>query len=78
MLARVTAPVLVLAQEGDDAHPDTVARELAEVLPSATLQVLPPGGIMWQHRSHVRDLVGEFLTPAAGHPAPTLRERDHD
>lgn len=71
LLARVTVPVLVLAQEGDGAHPDTVARDLAEVLPSATLQVLPPGGIMWQHRSHVRDLVGEFLTPAADRTAPT-------
>ncbi|WP_256838118.1 alpha/beta fold hydrolase [Ornithinimicrobium faecis] len=72
LLTRVTAPVLLLAQEGDGAHPDSVARELAEVLPSAILQVLPPGGIMWQHRSHVRDLVGEFLTPAADRTATDL------
>lgn len=73
LLTRVSAPVLLLAQEDDGAHPASIARELAEVLPSATLQVLPPGGIMWQHRSHVRDLVGEFLTPATGRTAPTLK-----
>lgn len=62
-LSAVRAPVLLLAQEGDDAHPASIARELAEVLPGAFLHVLPPGGIMWEHRAHVRDLVGSFLTP---------------
>lgn len=66
VLSAVQAPVLILAQEGDPAHPASVARELAEVLPGAVLQVLPPGGIMWEHRAHVRDLVGAFLTPT--HP----------
>lgn len=68
LLERVTAPVLILAQEGDPAHPAGVARELAEVFPRAMLHVLPPGGIMWGHRSRVRDLVGEFLTPASDAP----------
>lgn len=71
VLSRVSAPVLLLAQEGDAMHPASVARELAEVLPSAILRVLPRGGIMWQHRSHVRDLVGEFLAPVTGGTAPT-------
>lgn len=60
-LRDVHAPVLVLAQEGDDAHPVWVAEELAEALPQARLEVLPPGGIMWSHRRNVRDLVGGFL-----------------
>ncbi|WP_238146615.1 alpha/beta fold hydrolase [Ornithinimicrobium murale] len=71
VLARVSAPILLIAQEGDKAHPASVARELAEVLPSVTLLVLPRGGIMWQHRSHVRDVVGEFLTPVTSSAAPT-------
>ena len=68
-LSAVRAPVLLLAQEGDPAHPDAVARELAEVLPEAFLHVLPSRGIMWEHRSRVRDLVGSFLTPTSSvHP----------
>ncbi|QDO87638.1 alpha/beta hydrolase [Ornithinimicrobium ciconiae] len=74
MLAHVTAPVLLLAQQGDPTHPESVARELAEVLPGAILQVLPPGGIMWEHRSRVRDLVGAFLTPASTTRQPTPGE----
>lgn len=70
LLTRVGAPVLILAQEGDPAHPASVARELAEVLPAAILHVLPPGGIMWEHRTRVRDLVGQFLTPASDTPEP--------
>lgn len=71
VLSRVRVPVLLLAQEDDPAHPASVARELAQVLPAATLRVLPPGGIMWQHRSEVRDLVGDFLTPATDATAPS-------
>lgn len=74
LLSAVTAPVLLLAQEGDPAHPAEVARELAEVLSGAILHVLPPGGIMWGHRSRVRDLVGEFLTPARNTTAPSTGE----
>lgn len=61
-LAEVTCPVLVLAQESDETHPVEVARELAEVLPQAVLHVAGPGGLMWEHRSHTRDLVGDFLS----------------
>jgi pimeloyl-ACP methyl ester carboxylesterase len=39
-LARVRAPALVIAREGDAIHPATVARRLAEVLPNAEAIVL--------------------------------------
>jgi hypothetical protein len=39
-----------------------VAEELCAVLPHARLEVLPPGGIMWRHRSVIRGLVGDFLS----------------
>ena len=61
-LARVTAPALVIGQEGDDAHPEAIARELAEALPHAELEILPPGGVLWSHRSRVRELVSSFLS----------------
>lgn len=60
-LREVTAPTLVLAQERDPAHPVPVAEQIAGLIPGCRLEVLPPGGIMWQHRDRVRSLVGEFL-----------------
>lgn len=69
-LQAVRAEVLVLAQEGDPAHPVPVAEQLADVLPHASLEVLPPGGIMWRHRARVRDLVGSFLSTDPGVAAP--------
>jgi len=78
LLGRVRAPVLLLAQEGDPAHPADVARDLADVFPRAILHVLPPGGIMWGHRSRVRDLVGEFLTPATEPTAPSTGRPLHE
>ena len=56
----------MLAQEGDPAHPVAVAEHLAQALPEARLEVLPPGGIMWRHRRTVRDLVGAFLSEGSG------------
>lgn len=71
-LHAVAAPVLVIAQESDPTHPVSTARELAEALPSATLEVLPPGGLLWEHRARVRALVGEFLSkPSAPSAAAT-------
>ncbi len=63
-LRAVICPVLVIAQEGDEVHPVSVARRLGEVLPRSRTEVLPQGGIMWAHRDHVRALVGEFLCDA--------------
>ncbi|WP_245633011.1 alpha/beta fold hydrolase [Luteipulveratus mongoliensis] len=60
-LTGVHVPVLVLAQEDDPAHPVWVAEQAADLLPEATLEVLPPGGILWRHRAHVRQLIGDFF-----------------
>jgi pimeloyl-ACP methyl ester carboxylesterase len=62
VLAAVSAPVLVIAQEEDPLHPVWVAEQLAASLPGAHLEVLAPGGIMWRHRALMRDLVGGFLS----------------
>lgn len=60
-LRKVTAPVLVVAQQDDPAHPVGVAEEIAGLLPDARLEVFPPGGILWAHRAKVRALVKDFL-----------------
>jgi pimeloyl-ACP methyl ester carboxylesterase len=65
-LAAVTVPALVIAQEGDPAHPVRVAEQLAAALPGAHLEVMAPGGILWRHRARMRELVGGFLS--AGPP----------
>jgi pimeloyl-ACP methyl ester carboxylesterase len=70
VLAAVTAPALVIAQEQDSAHPVWVAEQLAAALPNAQLEVMAPGGIMWRHRAAMRDLVGGFLSGAAGRSRP--------
>lgn len=71
-LRAVAAPVLVIAQEKDPTHPVSTARELAGALPAATLEVLPPGGLMWAHRARVRALVAEFMSGPSGPGAPTV------
>jgi pimeloyl-ACP methyl ester carboxylesterase len=47
LLARLTAPTLVVGQEEDPLHPLDLARELHRALPASTLAVLPPGGVFW-------------------------------
>jgi pimeloyl-ACP methyl ester carboxylesterase len=61
LLARVTAPVLLVGQEGDEAHPSVVVRELAAALPDASVEILAPGGVLWTHRARVRSLISGFL-----------------
>lgn len=71
VLAAVSAPTLVIAQEQDPAHPVWVAEQLASSLPDAHLEVMTPSGILWRHRARLRDLVGGFLSggnPADGPP----------
>jgi pimeloyl-ACP methyl ester carboxylesterase len=64
LLARVTCPVLVLAQRNDPLHPVAVAEALAEALPDASLATLGEGGIHFTERAEARQLVADFL--AAG------------
>ncbi|MGB8649653.1 MAG: hypothetical protein WCD35_03225, partial [Mycobacteriales bacterium] len=47
VLSRVTAPALVLAQQGDPLHPSALAVELHDLLPSSELHLLPEGGVFW-------------------------------
>lgn len=62
-LGSVRIPVLVVAQEGDPAHPVAAARRVAEALPSARLAVFDGAGALWGHRGELRDLITEFLAP---------------
>lgn len=62
VLAAVTAPALVIAQQQDPLHPVWVAEQLAASLPDAHLEVMSSGGIMWRHRARMRDLIGGFLS----------------
>ncbi len=64
-LRQVSAPVLIVAAHGDPIHPVSAAHRLGELLPSAQVEVLPEGGIMWAHRDRVRQRVAEFLAEHA-------------
>ncbi len=68
VLSRVTAPVLILAHEGDPIHPASVARRLAELLPNAELRMWPePLSMLDDPLAFARE-VGTFLS-GAGTPA---------
>lgn len=60
-LRGVRVPVLVIAQEGDPAHPVEVARRIAGALPHSDLAVYSSRGALWGHRRELRDLVAPFL-----------------
>lgn len=60
-LATVTAPVLLLAQEGDPLHPAQVARDLRAVLPDARLVVFDRPGVVFRERARLRAEICAFL-----------------
>ena len=60
-LAAVTAEVLVIAQEGDDLHPASVARQLVDVLPRARLVVFDRPGAVFRERARLREEIVGFL-----------------
>jgi pimeloyl-ACP methyl ester carboxylesterase len=46
-LERVSAPVLIIAQEGDPLHTSEVARDLADAFPNSQLIIYPtPGDLL--------------------------------
>jgi hypothetical protein len=61
VLAAVTAPALVIAQQGDSAHPVWVAEQLADALPAGQLRVFGAEGALWSARAELRALVAGFL-----------------
>jgi 3-oxoadipate enol-lactonase len=61
VLSRVTAPVLILAHEGDPIHPAEVATRLAELLPNATLRMWPEPLSMLDDPVGFAKIVGDFL-----------------
>jgi 3-oxoadipate enol-lactonase len=61
VLRAVTADVLVIAQEDDEVHDAQVAREIADVLPSARLHVFDTAWSMLRRRDELRDLVAGHL-----------------
>jgi hypothetical protein len=60
-LAAVVAAALVVAQQGDEAHPVGVAERLADALGNARLHVFDADGALWTHRRELRALVAGFL-----------------
>ncbi|GIG85437.1 alpha/beta fold hydrolase [Plantactinospora endophytica] len=60
-LAAVTARTLVIGCAGDDLHPVAVAEQLAEALPAATLHVYDKPGLLWTHRTDLRERISGFL-----------------
>lgn len=61
-LSAITAPALVLAQEGDRLHSTQIAERLASALPSARLEILEPGGIFWTQPETTKHLLNQYLT----------------
>jgi pimeloyl-ACP methyl ester carboxylesterase len=57
--------VLVIAQEGDERHPVSVAQQWAAAFgradARARLEVLPAGGVLWSDRDRLRALISTFL-----------------
>jgi pimeloyl-ACP methyl ester carboxylesterase len=60
-LRHVDAPTLIIACQGDELHPVSIAEELAEVLPAATLHVYSRPTILWTERADLRERVSAFL-----------------
>ncbi len=64
-LRAVRTPVLVIAQEGDPAHPVAVARRISEALPVSDLAIFDSRGALWGHRRELRERVAPFIAPSS-------------
>jgi pimeloyl-ACP methyl ester carboxylesterase len=60
-LSAVTAPTLVIGAVGDPLHDVQVARDLAELLPDARLEIFDAPGPVWTWRAELRQLISGFL-----------------
>lgn len=60
-LAKVTAPVLILAHEGDPVHDVAHARRLASIFPNARLEVWPESLSMYDDIDAFARLIGSFM-----------------
>jgi pimeloyl-ACP methyl ester carboxylesterase len=63
-LRAVTAPALVVGQQGDEVHAAWVAEQLAAALPNAQLHVFSEAGALWLARRRLRELIAGFLNEA--------------
>ncbi len=61
LLRDVTAKALVIGCIGDELHPSSVAMELAEVLPHASLHIYNRPSVLWHERLDLRERVSTFL-----------------
>ena len=64
VLARVTAPTLVIGQAEDRLHPLELAREVAAALPRAELLALPEGGVFWTCAAQAQAALAAHLLAA--------------
>ncbi len=62
VLAAVTAPTLVVAQDEDPLHALDLAVELAAALPHAALLALPAGGVFWTAAAQTADALALHLS----------------
>lgn len=65
VLAAVTAPALVVAQDEDPLHALDLAVELAAALPAAALLALPAGGVFWTAGAQVARALARHLSEDA-------------
>jgi pimeloyl-ACP methyl ester carboxylesterase len=61
LLRDVTAEALVIGCIGDELHPSSVAMELAEVLPHASLHIYNRPSVLWHERLDLRERLSTFL-----------------
>jgi pimeloyl-ACP methyl ester carboxylesterase len=61
VLSRIVAPTLVIGQEADPLHPVELARELADLLPHASVLSLPEGGVFWTAAAAAQAALAEHL-----------------
>jgi hypothetical protein len=61
LLRDVTAEALVIGCLGDELHPSSIATQLADVLPQATLHIYSRPSVLWHERLDLRERVSTFL-----------------